>query len=58
MTAYRFELYQDPLGYRFRLKDAQDYTIGASPSYHEKSAALAAIGILRKEMPAAPVEED
>jgi uncharacterized protein YegP (UPF0339 family) len=57
MTEYRFELYQTPQGYRFRLKDAQDYTIGASPAYHEKSAALAAISILQKEMPAALIEE-
>jgi uncharacterized protein YegP (UPF0339 family) len=57
MTEYRFELYQTPQGYRFRIKDAQGYTIGASTAYHEKSTALTAISVLQQEMPTAPIEE-
>jgi uncharacterized protein YegP (UPF0339 family) len=55
-TEYRFELYLSQQGYRFRLKDARGQTIGVSPSYDTKNAALAAIDILQQEMPAAAIE--
>lgn len=54
---YRFELYESPQGYRFRLKDAQGNTIGASRDYPRKKTALAAIDILKKQMPTAAVED-
>lgn len=57
-STYQFELYRGHGStYRFRLKDAQGHTIGASPEYSNKKVALGAISMLKKEMPTAEVHE-
>jgi uncharacterized protein YegP (UPF0339 family) len=54
---YRFELYKSHTGYRFRLKDMQGQTIGASPEYRSKGIALTAIDMLKQHMPTAVVAD-
>jgi uncharacterized protein YegP (UPF0339 family) len=54
---YQFELYKSHAGYRFRLKDTQGNTVGASPEYRSKGIAMAAIGMLKQHMPTAAVAD-
>lgn len=58
MATGKFEVYTDKAGkYRFRLKAANGEIIATGEAYSSKAACLNGIESVKKNAPAAPVEE-
>ncbi len=56
--AYKFEVYKDNAGeYRFRFKASNGENMFASQGYKQKKSALSAIESIKKNTPAAQVED-
>ncbi|HVI28814.1 YegP family protein [Hansschlegelia sp.] len=55
---YKFEIYKDNKGeYRFRFKASNGETMFVSEGYEAKASALKAIESIKKNAPAAPVND-
>ena len=57
--AYKFQVYKDKAGeYKFRFKASNGETMFASEGYKAKASAMSAIASIKKNAPAAEVEEE